>query len=107
MVGTDWKAPVLEGWVTISSSAAAVTDPPLTTARKLCSCVRVIATRERHYAGAATASCADRSEASTSSNAASMRSAVARVALWPISPMRQLGGVPGPRPPPTSMWGHA
>ena len=33
-----------EGWVTTSSSAAAVTDPPRMTARKLRSCVRVIDT---------------------------------------------------------------
>src|SRR5215218_1255947 len=34
-----------EGWVTTSSSAAAVTEPPRMTARKLRSCVRVIDTR--------------------------------------------------------------
>ena len=31
-----------DGWVTTSASAAAVTDPPRTTARKLRSCVSVI-----------------------------------------------------------------
>ena len=37
----------IDGWVTTSSSAAAVTEPVLTTARKLRSWVSVIATRRK------------------------------------------------------------
>jgi hypothetical protein len=46
---SELTAAETEGWVTTSSRAAAVTEPPRTTARKLRSWVSVIDNRRQRY----------------------------------------------------------